>query len=37
MAARDTYTKKSDQELVHSFEIKSKDGWKKVDEETCKK
>ena len=37
MAARDTYTKKSDQELVHSFEIKSKHGWKKVDEETCKK
>jgi hypothetical protein len=37
MAARDTYTKKSEQEHVHSFEIKAKDGWKKVDEETCKK
>jgi hypothetical protein len=34
---RDTYTKKSDKEIVHTTEFLIGKDWTKSDEETCKK
>ncbi len=38
MNGRDVFTRRGDNEITHSFEIQDNaGGWKKLDEETCKK
>ena len=37
MNSRDTFTKKSDTEFAHRFELENKGKWETVADETCKK